>query len=161
MAIKEQRTFKASDGKEFDSKTEAQKHDDLAVAREEYKNALRKLNTLIAETTRTADGHLFDLGMWSTYYYITPGYFDMPQLKEVPYLSWNWDLNEYDDAVEIITREGNDQRRFEYKINALYREKRKALAALVETQKAWLAERREQIRATADKVARGEDPTRS
>lgn len=160
MTIKQETKFKTTDGREFDDQKEAQKHDELILARELYEGALRKLNQLTAETTRTADGHLFELGLWANYYYVTPGYFEMPALSEVSYIGWNWDLNERDDSVEIVTREGNDNRQREYKISSLYREKAKALAALVEAQKAWLAERQAQVEETAAKVARGIDPTR-
>jgi hypothetical protein len=160
MTIKQETKFKTTDGREFVNEKEAKKHDELIVAREQYETALRKMNRLIAETTRTADGHLFELGLWASYYYVTPGFFSMPQLAEVSYLGWNWDLNEHNDSVEIITREGNDNRQREYKIKDLYREKSKALTALVEAQKAWLAERQSQIDETAAKVAQGIDPTR-
>lgn len=159
MAIKKEFKFKSSDGQTFDDETEAKKHDALILAREEYEGALRKLNQCIAETTRTADGHLFEFGLWRTYYYVTPGYFSMPVLAEVPYLGWNWDLNEHDDSVEIVLHEGNDNRRREFKVNSLYVDKRTALAALIGAQQAWLKERQEQIAETADKIARGMDPS--
>ena len=160
MTVKQEVQYKTSDGREFSSESEAQKHDALIVARREYEAALSKLNRLVAETKRTADGELFQFGMWRTYYYITPGFFDMPALAEVPYLGSNWDLNEYDDAVEIVTREGTEQRRCEYRINKLYANKTKALRALVEAQAAWLKEREEQISQTKAKVLAGLDPTR-
>ena len=160
MAIKQEIKFKSSDGKQFDNEAEATKHDALILAREEYKTALRKLNSLIAETTRTADGRLFEFGIWGTYYYVTPGFFSMPALAEVPYLGWNWDLNEYNDSVEIVLREGNDNRLNHFKINDLYRDKRKALAALVDAQREWLREREAQITETAEKVTKGIDPTK-
>lgn len=160
MAVKQEVKFKSSDGRAFNNEAEAKKHDALILARQEYKAALRKLNQCVAETTRTADGHLFEFGLWKTYYYVTPGFFSMPALAEVPYLGWNWELNEYNDSVEIILREGNDNRVREFKINDLYLEKRKALTALVDAQKAWLKERGERITETANKVAQGLDPTR-
>lgn len=161
MAIKEQRKFKTSDGREFDDEKEAERHDELILIREEYKSVLRRMNTLIAETTRTADGKLFEFGLWKTYYYVTEGFFQMPQLTEVPYLGWNWHLNERDDAVEIILYEGNDKRTREFKINNLYAGKHNALIALVAAQRAWLREREEQIAEVAKKVEAGIDPTRS
>lgn len=160
MAVIEQREFTASDGKKFKDKGEAEKHDALATARAEYNTALRNLNQRIAETTRTADGYLFQFGVWKTYYYVTPGFFDMPRLAEVPYLGWNWDLNEYDDAIEIVTRESNEQRHHAYKIGELYTDKKKGIAALIEKQKAWLAEREAQVVETEARFKRGEDPTR-
>lgn len=161
MAIKQEIKFKSSDGKAFDNEAEASKHDALILARDEYKTALHKLNNIVAETTRTADGQLFEFGLWETYYYVTPGFFSMPALAEVPYLGWNWDLNEYDDAVEIVVRQGNDNKQREFKINDLYRDKRKALRALVDAQMEWLREREAQVAETAEKVAKGIDPTRS
>lgn len=160
MTIKKQTKFKTTDGREFDDEKEAQKHDELILAREQYDASLRRLNRLIAETTRTADGYLFEFGLWTSYHYVTPGYFQMPVLGEVHYIGWNWDLNEHDDSVEIVTRGGNDNRRSEYKISNLYREKSKALAALVKAQQEWLAERQSEVEETAAKVAQGIDPTR-
>ena len=160
MSVKQETKFKTSDGREFSNQKEAEKHDALILARGKYSEALRQMNTLIAETARTADGHLFEFGLWTTYYYVTPGYFSKPVLTEVPYLGWNWDLNERDDQVEIVTREGNDNRQREYKISDLYRNKKAALLALVESQKEWLKEREQEVSETADKVAKGIDPTR-
>ena len=145
MAVRQEVKFKSSDGQEFNNETEAQRHDALITAREEYKTALAKLNRCIAETARTADGHLFTFGVWQTYHYVTPGYFSMPALAEVPYLGWNWDLNEYDDAVEIVIREGTDNRVRAFKIGDLYMSKRAAQVALIKAQKEWLKEREEQI----------------
>lgn len=161
MAIKEQRKFKTTDGREFDDEGEAQKHDALIVAREAYRVALHKMNQLIAETTRTADGELFEFGIWQTYYYVTEGFNSMPQLMEVPYLGWNWELSEYDDAVEIITERDTDNRRMTYKVNHLYRDKKKALDAMIVAQRAWLQERTDEIAEHAEKVSRGLDPYRS
>lgn len=153
--------FKTSDGREFEDEVEAQRHDALINARAEYRTALHKLNRCIAETTRTADGYLFEFGLWTTYHYVTPGYNSMPQLNEVPYLGWNWELNERDDTVEIVTERDTDNRRVTYQVNDLYRDKKKALAAMIEAQKTWLQEREAEINEHAEKVSRGLDPYRS
>jgi hypothetical protein len=59
MTVKQETKFKSSDGREFDNETEALRHDELAVAREEYEHALAKMNGLIVKTTRCVIGFRF------------------------------------------------------------------------------------------------------
>jgi hypothetical protein len=145
MTVKQETKFKSSDGREFDNETEALRHDELAVAREEYEHALAKMNGLIVKTTRTADGYLCELGIWIDYWYISPGWHGLPNIHKVPYLGWNWDLSRHHDEVVIVHRETGRERTDEYAISSLYRNKKNALVALVEAQKEWLQERQDEI----------------
>lgn len=163
MPVTEQTEFKTSDGRKFSDKREAEKHDALILARQEYKDALRKMNRLIAETTRTADEHLFELVGFHTFYFVAHGWNSKPVLTEVPYIGYNWNLQERHDAVVIVVdRDGSSQtrQRYEYPIGDLYYEKSKALRALVQAQADWLTERRQEIEETAQQVLAGLDPTR-
>lgn len=160
MAVKQETKFKSSDGREFESEVEAQRHDELIIAREEYNRALARMNQLIVKTTHTADGYLCELGIFRDYWYVTPGWHGVPDIRKVPYLGWNWHLNYHNDEVVIVHRESGRDRTDEYAINTLYREKKNALAALVEAQKAWLQERQQEIEETAAKIAKGQDPAR-
>lgn len=160
MAVNQEVKFKASDGREFDNEVEAQRHDDLIVARREYEEALSKMNGLIVKTTRTADGYLCELGIFIDYWYVSHGWHGLPDLRKVPYLGWNWHLSYHNDEIVIVHRESGRERTDEYTIKDLYRNKKNALAALVEAQSRWLKERGEEVAETAKKVAQGIDPTR-
>lgn len=160
MAVRRETKFKSSDGREFDNETEAQRHDELIVAREQYEHALAKMNGLIVKTTRTADGYLCELGIFVDYWYVSPGWHGLPDLRKVPYLGWNWHLNYHNDQIVIVHRESGRERNDEYEIGSLYRNKKNALVALAESQKAWLEERRQEVAENVAKIARGEDPTR-
>lgn len=160
MPVKQEVKFTSSDGREFDNEVEAQRHDELIVAREEYNNALAKMNSLIVKTTRTADGYLCELGIFKDYWYISPGWHGLPDIRKVPYLGWNWHLSHHNDQVVIVHRESGRDRTDEYAIADLYADKKNALAALVEAQKQWLTERQEEVAETAKKVLAGQDPTR-
>lgn len=160
MAVKQEVKFKSSDGREFDDEKEAQRHDELIVAREAYEHALSKMNGLIVKTTRTADGHLCELGIFIDYWYVSPGWHGVPDLRKVPYLGWNWHLNYHNDEIVIVHRESGRERTDEYAIKDLYRSKKRALAALAEAQQAWLKEREAEIEETARKIAQGIDPTK-
>lgn len=159
MSVTEETKFKSSDGREFDNAVEAQRHDDLIVARREFEHALQKMNDLIVKTTRTADGHLCELGIFRDYWYVSPGYQGVPDIRKVPYLGWNWHLNYHNDEVVIVHRESGRERTDEYVIKDLYRSKKRALAALVDAQMEWLKERESEICETAAKIAKGQDPT--
>lgn len=160
MSVREEITFKSSDGREFDNAVEAQRHDELIVARQEYEQALARMNSLIVKTTRTADGYLCELGIFIDYWYVSPGWSGMPNLHKVPYLGWNWHLSYHGDEVVIVHRESGRERSDEYAIKDLYRSKKEALAALVKAQEKWLTERQEEVAEITAKVAQGLDPTR-
>lgn len=161
MTIKQETKFKTTDGREFDDETEAQRHDALIIVRQEYEHALFKMNKLTAETTRTADGYLFEFGIFKDYWFVTPGYVGMPTITKTPYFGWNWNLSTHTDQVIIITSAEIDGSRYrEFAINNLYREKKNAIAAMIEAQKTWLSEQQKEVEENLAAVERGQDPTR-
>lgn len=131
--------FAAEDGEEFDTVEEAALHDQLITARREYDEARQKWSRAVAVTQKTADGELFDFGsIFRSYYFVTEGYFSMPEVKEVSFLGWNFENGNNDDV--IITRFTDDRRIESFAIKDLYTDKRKAEEACLEAQEAKIAE---------------------
>jgi hypothetical protein len=152
MAVLEKpRTFKTTDGREFTDEAEAKLHDELIVAREAFDAARRRLNNAVLKTQRTADGQLFDFGLFRDYHYVRPGYGGMPSMQTVSFLGWNFEISEHTDAVEIIDTTISE-RRPRYAIASLYLDKRAANIALHLEQVAWLKERAAEIEKEKEKL---------
>ena len=148
MAVKKvPGTYAASDGQEFDDEEEAKRHDELITARQEYDDARKKFNRVLAQTQKTADGETFDFGLFTSYYYITDYYYTQPSLKHVNFLGWNFEIDEHDDSVEISQAEGETGRehRFSCKISRLYVSKKRAEIALINALESWLDEQRRTV----------------
>ena len=141
--------FKTSDGQKFDTIEEAERHEVLITAREQYNQGRRAFNRALAMTQKTADGELFDFGIFRDYYYITPGWSGCPALQAVNFLGWNYEVEDNDD-VKISKERDSDRQRISYPIKDLYRHKRKAEIALVAAQEAWLAEQAAEIAANKE-----------
>ena len=62
--------WKTSDGREFDSEEEADRHERLVKAADYYMDALLRYGQALAETQRTADGHPLELSR--THYRVHP-----------------------------------------------------------------------------------------
>jgi hypothetical protein len=132
-------TFRTTDGKDFQDKDAAERHETLIEAKEAYVQARRLFGKLLAETQLTADGRRFEFGVFHTYYYIEPGFWGMPGLSEVPYLGWHWDFDDSDGFV-IRYRDEKQNRDREFKIAELYSDRRIADKALLKAREARLAE---------------------
>jgi hypothetical protein len=151
--------YQASDGKEFDNEEEAQLHDELITAREEYNAARGKFSRAVAATQKTADGELFDFKS-GDFWFVTDYYNQEPRLKRVHFLGWNFEITEYSDRVEISQDEtdgNNRQQRHSYPINKLYTTKRRASEALIGALEVYAVEVRRTVNETQAEVRRRHD----
>lgn len=137
--------WKTMDGREFSSEKDAQKHQAVLGAQEVYRDAVRMLGKVLAESMTTADGCAFDWSNWN-YYYITPGYWSLPGISVVKFYVWNVDFEERDGTLVIVDHEGKDGPR-RYAINDLYADRTAANRALVTRREAWLAEKTAEVAA--------------
>jgi hypothetical protein len=150
-------TYETSDGREFEDKDEADRHEELITARREYDEARQKFNQALVKTQKTADDEPFDFGLFRTYFVITDSWAQIPSLKRVNFLGWNFEVAEHEDQVEIIQNEGDftNERRYGYPINRLYVSEKRAKIALGNALESWLEEQRRTVM-EAKKELRGE-----
>ena len=143
MAVKEVPTkYTTTDGREFNSKDEAERHDALITARDAYEFARHRFAECLARTQRTSDGHLFDFNGIRTYYYVSYNFWGMPALSEVPYMGRFWDFDDRDGFV-FNYKDGDRWR--EYAIRDMYADKREAEKAVLEAQERRLQDYSEQV----------------
>ena len=94
MAVKQTKpTFQCSDGKEFPTQAEADRHEDLMVAKDEYETARRKFGIALAKTQKTADGKPFEFGIMRNYWYIRC-WNSLPRLFVVDFYLWDFQFDE-------------------------------------------------------------------
>lgn len=144
--MKTETTYKTQDGREYTNEKDALKHERLNELEEKYDNAKTNYAKALWETQNTADGKPFDLGVWKNYYYVSPGYFGKPTLREIHFYVWSMHLDE-DDILNIRYHEDttNGRQWTNYKISDLYSSKLQAEYALVDALREWLQERTEEI----------------
>lgn len=147
MAVTEIPTkYSASDGREFNTQDEAERHEQFIVAQKEYETARNRFGRLLAETQLTADGKPFRFDAFKRYWHVTAGWSGMPALSEVRFDGWNYQFDVSDRFV-IRQDEGRDgnQRWVEYRIDVLYANYPKAERALLAAQEKWLAVHAEKV----------------
>lgn len=151
MAVSEIPTkFQTSDGQEFDNKEEAERHEDVTAAFREWERASEKLDKIIAENTRTADGELFSTRMLQRYYVVRERYGQIPQMFELPWLGMRLRLSQRDEPT-IEHRFENGQTA-EYEISRLYAKHQNAERALITAQRKWLSEQSASVEEEAAKL---------
>ena len=130
--------YRTSDGLEFDDSVEAKRHEDVHLAYQDFLDAHDKLGKVLACAQKTADGEVFKLDSFKTYWYVDVGWRGEPRMDKVFFLGYNFRWRaERDDVVLIIT--SGDEKE-EFAIGELYASKRAAQLALVERQDNWLRE---------------------
>lgn len=151
MAVtKKKPTFETSDGREFDTKQEAERHEELTTARRTYVEARRQYTRALASSHKTADGEQFETGAMRTYYYVTKWVEYLPRIGEVSFYFWNCDIDDKDEGVIVQDEsDGRNHRRVTYRISELYYHKKNALKALHAEQTEHIA----RMQAIADGVA--------
>jgi len=117
--------FKASDGKEFDSREEAERHDALVVATKNYDAVKNEMERALARTVKTADGHLFEFATWR-YYYVWNGWSGV-DVREVSIGHPGITIDDQGDVLLQVTNYQNPKHEVsEYRIDHLYKDKRAA-----------------------------------
>lgn len=145
MAVKESPKTYEAHGREFKTRKEAERHDQLYTAREAYQDAGKKYQRLLAESVKTADGVQFEFGVFRDYYYVTPYFYKMPEIDKVCYLCDSWAVRgNGEQDVEIrdeLQRDGSDKvHRPWVKITDLYYSREAAERALLAAREKWLAD---------------------
>lgn len=141
--------FKTSDGREFDDKEEAERHDKFVAAVNDYREAQRCFLHHMARTQRTADGLLFESTPFQRYWRVTDGIWGMPELSEVSFYGWDFTVSEHD---ELIIRRAEAGKWEEFRISELYSNKRRAEEALLAAQEEWLAARANEVAALRRRI---------
>lgn len=149
MAVSVKKETFVAHGKEFDTKAEAERYDKLQKARQEYEDAGYKLQSLLAETQRTADGQVFEFGIFRDYYAVTR-FCGFPTLQRLTFMCRNWEVQEDEFGVNI--RDGGRQDNRFYPIGDLYADERNAQKALAHAQFKELAELTEQTNKLRESV---------
>lgn len=151
--VKSKTTYHAKDGREFTDQTAALHYEELLDAKEAYEEAKRNFGKLLAETCNTADGEPFRVGLFSDYWYVTHGYFAMPNLLKVDFWGRNWTLeeNRQDEATTVVlignlADDGSKMDRGRaFRIDELYAKESNAKAALLVAQRSWLEEKLREV----------------
>ena len=141
--------FEASDGREFDTTEEAEKHERITDATREFERARTVLGQLLAETQRTADGERFTF-RWAEYWFVRNGFGGFPDIFPVRFERYNFDFDDADQFVIIIYDPDGKARRFP--VNALYCRKANADKALVVAQEERIELFRQQLDETKARI---------
>lgn len=148
-------TFKTSDGRKFTNKVDAEKHQIIIESVAEFQKAADKLGRAVAESLRTADGELFSFTRLRDYFYISKGWYGMPEMLRVSFYIWNCHFDSYDGAKDLkdfSIYEEKEGKTHNYKIAELYSEERKAQLALLDAQKDWLEMCAEKVKESEERI---------
>lgn len=156
MSVQEVPTaFKTSDGRKFTNKADAEKHQIIIESVAEFQKAADKLGRAVAESLRTADGQLFTFSRLTDYFYISKGWYGMPEITRVSFYIWNCHFDSYDGAKDLkdfSIYESKEGKIYNYKISELYCDHRKAQLASLDAQKAWLELCRESVEKSEQEI---------
>lgn len=151
MAVsKSPEKYRTSDGREFRSQEEAERHEKLHEAADKYKNATWFFCAALAETQRTADDQPFEL-KWGDYYVIAHSWAGLPQLRKVQFSRAYWQEFALDDdsQVRLILHETERQRDGgkpeSFKPSELFASEKEAKKALLEAQEERLQQLTEDV----------------
>lgn len=142
MAIKQiQQSFRTSDSEEFKTQDDAEKHEAVLTAKENFETAAREYGEAMLDEAVTADGERFELSSMCDYYHINTNYFGMPNIRQVSFYLWNchYDLR---DGLTISQQLENKYHSFAVK--ELYRHEKNAKRALIKAQRERIQEFTEQ-----------------
>jgi len=151
MAVKKvPSVYQASDGVEFETELEAERHEQFIIALHGLEVALAQFNKALAQTHLMGDGTPFTC-KWGTYYYLTDPLWHMPELVK---LCLSFDLNPQFEKMPNgklrvgVTRYSDkprDERVDWFEIERMFADERAGNAALLAAQATWLAEQTQQV----------------
>lgn len=160
MAVKEQpKTFTASDGSEWSTKKEAERHDAVVVANRELEDAKRKFCRAVLATQKTADGEQFD-SMRNDNYWSVPWYgcMELVRLDTLWYWTQRFEIDS-DSQVTIVVpvRDapgqgyGREEKIIRYRVCDLYANEQAARKELIRRMKQSLEEQAKRIKQIEDR----------
>lgn len=130
--------YEASDGQEFDTEAEAERHSEFVDAKRKYENAKLCYMKVVCEREKTADGEPFNFTMMHDYFIIRDYVGSIPHLERVSFYLHNCTIEDDRQRLEIIQTTGD--RRQCYPICQLYYREREANRELVKIRRKRLAE---------------------
>lgn len=153
MTDKQPKKHKTSDGREFDDRGDAERHEAQITIRREaleaahhaWSAAETAYRQRLAETQKTLDGELFIFDILVDYYYIDDGWHGLPKLYTVCF-----NANLRNIAVDnqgrlcIFTADHTGRERG-FPLGTLYKDKALAQRMCLKAMKEWLAAREKDI----------------
>jgi len=130
--------FKASDGTEFKTEADAQRHEAVVIALQKFDEARQQLAFATIKTHKTADGIPFDFDSHRDYYFIQR-YQGWPEIRKVGL--WGWYNQKFcldGERLKVIEGDGQNARTFD--VAELYRSEKAAVAVLTEERKKYIEE---------------------
>lgn len=143
-------SFVTTDREEFDNQQDAEAHQAVIDAKQEFVAASDKFIRLLAQSYRTADGELFDFT--ERYYVVDTGFGFLPELKEVTFYIHDLQHCQIDGKRFYIspwvhsnemTRPGFTRKYYE--ISKLYSKKKNAIKVQVSQYEEHVANNQETI----------------
>lgn len=133
--------FVATDGSEWPTEAEAERQNAMVEALEEFERARNNLLKAIAETHRTADGHLFRTGIADRYFVLCQGIAG-PEIAEAwiscPYYNRKIEVDQLGRVFVIDDRDHNH--RCAYQIKELYKSRSAAEEEWTKRRREWVKE---------------------
>lgn len=132
MAVKEvPQRFKTTDGVEFATKAEAERHQAVVDANQQFEKAQRQLALATIESYKTADGQPFEFSLFVDYYLVVEG-IGWPSLHTVSFMrSYSLRFKPEEDGVLSFYEEHGRASRYG-RVSELYRCPMAAKRALAE-----------------------------
>jgi hypothetical protein len=142
--------YRTTDGREFKTPGEAERHEKMLTAYKEYEDARQALGRCIAETQRTADGRLFEFTALRDYWAIWDRWEGIPRLVRVEFWPWNLHFEGDRDNFQLKGKLGDHDHLF--RVSDLYANKDAAERALLDVQEKWLADHAEKVSELRERV---------
>lgn len=141
-ATRVSQSFRTSDGEEFDSCDDAERHEAVLAAKESFETAAREYGEIMANEAQTADNERIELFCMHDYFYINPNYFGIPDVRRVSFYRWNC---HYDLRDGLTISQETDGKYHHYPAKELYRHEKNAQRALIAAQRKRIQEFTDQV----------------
>jgi hypothetical protein len=143
--------FQTSDGGEFPDRNEAAQHQEFLDTVSAYEEARKRLSLVVAQSQRTADGEIFEFGVFRDYLRIVPGWSGRPTLATVHFNYHAWAERDLDhkgrggERVQIVVYSENKRTLEHYPIDELYAGQKAANRALLKAVEEWMKDQTEAL----------------
>lgn len=145
---KKETVFRAGDGKKCKTEAEADRHDEILRAKDEYQTARRHLGLVLLKNERTADGRQICVGNRTLYCVVNSHH--APQIQECKFFwnAWDWGIDD-NDCLQLSFRLGcGDRERWVVVgLDDLYADADNARQAVIEAKQVLLHEKQDELAA--------------
>jgi len=143
---KQKTTYESSDGREFKTQAEAERHDAVRLAKKDYEAARWKLGTVLLADELTADGERIEVGVRTLYCII--GRYHAPVIQECTFYwnSWDWQLGR-NDRLELrfrVTR-GSDEQWVTVPLSDMYANRDNARQAVIDAKRQVIKDKQDEL----------------